>query len=69
MNCYDCTGNGHTTPAVGICTSCGAALCGHHTRREMHDQNQAATPGNPSHHRTRSLVCTNYDSVLRTLAA
>ena len=25
MNCYDCTGDGRTTPAVAICTSCGAA--------------------------------------------
>ncbi len=29
----------------------------------------ARQPGQPSHHRTRSLVCTNCDSVLRTEAA
>ena len=48
MNCYDCTGDGRTTPAVAICTSCGAALCGDHTRLETQDHTQAATPGNPS---------------------
>ena len=69
MNCYDCTGDGRTTPAVAICTSCGAALCGDHTRLETQDHTQAATPGNPSHHRTRSLICTSCDSVLRTVAA
>jgi hypothetical protein len=69
MNCYDCIGDGRTTPAVAICTSCGAALCGDHVRLETRDHTQAATPGNPSHHRTRSLICTGCDSVLRTVAA
>jgi hypothetical protein len=54
---------------VAICTSCGAALCGDHTRLEIQDHTQAATPGNPSHHRTRTLICASCDSVLRTVAA
>ena len=40
-----------------------------HVRLETRDHTQAATPGNPSHHRTRSLICTGCDSVLRTVAA
>lgn len=69
MNCYDCISDGRTTVAVAICTSCGAGLCGDHTRLEVHDQTQPATPGNPSHHRTRSLICASCDSVLRMLVA
>lgn len=69
MNCYDCIGDGRTTPAVAICTSCGAALCGEHTRLETQDHTQAATPGNPSHHRTRALICAGCDGVLRGSAA
>jgi hypothetical protein len=72
MNCYDCIVDGNTTPAVAICTSCGAGICGDHTRLETRDHAQAATPGNPSHHRTRSLICgscDSCDSVLRTVAA
>ena len=65
MNCYDCMGDGRTTPAVAICTSCGAALCGDHTRLETQDHSQAATPGNPIHHRTRALICASCDGVLR----
>jgi hypothetical protein len=69
MNCYDCIGEGRTASAVAICTSCGAGLCGEHTRVETNDHMQAATPGNPSHHRTRSLICGSCDSVLRSAAA
>jgi hypothetical protein len=44
-------------------------LCGEHTRLETNDHAQAATPGNPSHHRTRSLICGSCDHVLRSAAA
>jgi hypothetical protein len=69
MNCYDCIGKGHTAPAVAICTSCGAGLCGEHTHLETQDHTAAATPGNPCHHRTRALICGSCDSVLRATAA
>jgi hypothetical protein len=48
MNCYDCAGDGRTTPAVGICTNCGAALCGDHARLETQDHGLAATTA-PAH--------------------
>ncbi|HEY7815429.1 MAG TPA: DUF2180 family protein [Nakamurella sp.] len=69
MNCYDCAGDGRTTPAVGICTNCGAALCGDHARLETQDHGLAATPGNPTHHRTRALICASCDIVLGVTAA
>ena len=69
MNCYDCAGAGRTTPAVAICHNCGAALCGDHARLETQDHSHAATPGNPTHHRTRALICTSCDMVLRVSAA
>lgn len=30
MNCYDCAAFGIGTPAVGVCTGCGAGLCMDH---------------------------------------
>lgn len=32
MNCYDCAAHGHDTPAVAVCTDCGAALCRDHAQ-------------------------------------
>ncbi|MFC7309586.1 DUF2180 family protein [Streptomyces monticola] len=43
MNCYDCLPGATTTPAVAVCTRCGAALCRDHLyagTTEVHD-----TPG------------------------
>ena len=64
MHCYDCNVDGRVTPAVAICTSCGAGICGDHTRMQSQDRSQTATPGNPSPLHTRSLLCVNCDGVL-----
>jgi len=68
VNCYDCLTRGIATPAVAICQSCGAALCGGCVRRETQDSTSPATPGNPSHHATRRLVCAGCDMALRAVA-
>lgn len=34
MNCFDCAAYGITTPAVAICTDCGAGLCADHAQVE-----------------------------------
>lgn len=68
MNCYDCLLDGRATPAAAICNNCGAALCVDHVQLKSQDHS-IATPGNPSHHRTRRLVCSGCDlSLLRTVA-
>ncbi|RAG87040.1 hypothetical protein DN069_03545 [Streptacidiphilus pinicola] len=32
MNCLDCDRKDMTAPALGICTNCGAGVCGAHLR-------------------------------------
>ena len=68
MNCYDCLESGRVTPAVAVCTSCGAAVCANCVRRETRDTASPATPGNPVHHATRRLVCAGCDQELRVAA-
>ena len=36
MNCLDCASLGRHTPAVGICTDCGAGICADHARLSPH---------------------------------
>ena len=36
MNCIDCASLGQHTAAVGICTDCGAGICGDHARLSSH---------------------------------
>jgi hypothetical protein len=69
MNCYDCQHAGRTTPAVAVCVSCGAALCAECVRIESEEHDRTVTLGNPTHHRTRALMCTACDNALRPAAA
>ncbi len=68
MNCYDCLTRGVVTPAVAVCHNCGAAVCEECVRRETRDAGSPATPGNPSRHATRRLVCVGCDQALRAVA-
>ena len=36
MNCFDCAALGTTTPAVGVCLDCGAAVCARHAQVTPH---------------------------------
>ncbi|WP_081978402.1 DUF2180 family protein [Cellulomonas carbonis] len=60
MNCFDCSQDGTTTPAVGVCSHCGAALCtGHVTAcsKEVRHENGLGSPtvADPA---GRALCCT-----------
>ncbi len=58
MNCLDCTINERPpTPAVGICVSCGAAVCAGCARLEGRPVPQLATVGNPLRGQTRAVSC------------
>ncbi len=59
MNCFDCLLiDDATTPAVGICSACGGALCADHAIIEP-VLVQVTSVGNPSQHagRGRRLHC------------
>jgi hypothetical protein len=65
VNCFDCAINGRPpTPAVGICISCGAAVCAGCARLEERPVPQPATVGNPLPDHTRAVVCVSCDAVL-----
>lgn len=65
MNCYDCALNGTTTPAVAVCTDCGAGVCADCVRVEQTDHTHTASPGVSSPHRTRTMTCASCDAVMR----
>ena len=58
MQCYDCAAQNLATPAVAVCSTCGAALCVSHTVLGHADE-WTATVGNPSATRLpgRRLLC------------
>ena len=59
MNCFDCTTQlQQVTPAVAICSRCGAAICGSHTV-QGHAVVEDRSPGNPTRHQLpgRRLYC------------
>jgi|SoiMetStandDraft_2_1073263.scaffolds.fasta_scaffold236982_2 hypothetical protein len=64
MNCFDCGTQGIREEAVGTCVSCGAGMCAAHARTEERQLEQHATPGNPVHASTRTLLCSTCDQVM-----
>ena len=37
MNCYDCSVGGGSSPAVAVCSRCGASVCRDHVRIRVDD--------------------------------
>jgi hypothetical protein len=64
MDCFDCQGRGVETAAVGVCVSCGAAVCAGCLRTRQKRLEQHATVGNPLTATTRELLCAPCDQVL-----
>lgn len=59
MNCFDCVLiDQRTAPAIGVCSSCGGALCSEHAVIEP-VVSEVRSMGNPSTHRGhgRRLHC------------
>lgn len=66
MNCLDCTINERPpAPAVGVCHSCGAAVCASCVRLTVHAVPQPTTVGNPVGGEVRALSCASCDAALR----
>ncbi|RFU84557.1 DUF2180 family protein [Streptomyces triticagri] len=58
MNCYDCHRAGTVTPAVAVCTYCGAGVCPGHLHegpREVHEVTGTGTAARPDP--ARRLTC------------
>jgi hypothetical protein len=62
MNCYDCHQSGLTTPAIAICSDCGAGVCAQHAVQGRHTLTvvhaiRAQTPVDPPQRRIRCRTC------------
>jgi hypothetical protein len=65
VNCLDCTMNERPpAPAVGVCVSCGAAVCARCARLAEHPVPQPSTVGNPLRRRARAVSCVSCDAAL-----
>lgn len=58
MQCFDCALEARISPAVAVCSTCGAGLCTDHAV-SGHADEPMATVGNPTTHRLpgRRVVC------------
>lgn len=59
MQCLDCTTTGTPSPAIGICTTCGAAVCRGCVRVGFHPVNHRTVFGSAEQAvtETRQLAC------------
>lgn len=64
MNCFDCSLDRRTTPALGACTICGAGVCAEHFEVDAHEQAHNSGPGNYTPKVTRAFTCNNCAAVL-----
>ena len=64
MNCFDCSTDGRTTPAVGSCITCGAGICAAHLELITRELPHTNSPGGYTPKMTRTLTCASCASVL-----
>lgn len=59
MQCYDCAAEQQISPAVAVCSTCGAGLCTTHAVPGHAEERLTATLGNPTTRRLpgRRLYC------------
>lgn len=64
MQCLDCSTTDRSSDAVGVCTTCGAGVCGEHLSLDTHVITSHGGVGNARVHRTRAVTCSVCDPVL-----
>lgn len=64
MNCFDCSIDRRTTPALGACTNCGAGVCAEHVELDAHEQAHTSGPGNYTPKVTCAFTCHECAAVL-----
>ncbi|QRV39186.1 DUF2180 family protein (plasmid) [Streptomyces californicus] len=57
MHCLECHAEGHDSNAVGVCHTCGAAVCAHHVRTVTRSVRHSSLVGTPGERQERTLLC------------
>lgn len=57
MYCLDCSTDGRTSNAVGVCTTCGAGVCAEHLELDTHVTKPHTGVGASHEYRTRAVTC------------
>ena len=64
MNCLDCSTEGRTSAAVGVCTTCGAGVCTSHLELDTHVIAPFAGVGSRREYPTRAVTCASCAPVM-----
>lgn len=67
MFCLDCSADQKSTPAVGMCTNCGAGVCVSHLELDSHVITPFAGVGSSNPHVTRAVTCATCAPVMTAL--
>lgn len=67
MNCLDCSTRNRVTDAVGVCTTCGAGVCGEHLSLDSHNITAHHGMGTAHHFSTRAVTCAECAPVMSAL--
>ena len=67
MYCLDCSTENRTSPAVGVCTNCGAGVCASHLVLDTHVIAPYAGVGATHEYPTRAVTCTACAPVMTAL--
>lgn len=57
MRCLECHAEGRDSNAVGVCRTCGAAVCAHHVQTVTRSVRHGSLVGTPGEHQERTLLC------------
>ncbi|WP_079166813.1 DUF2180 family protein [Streptomyces oceani] len=63
MHCLDCHGQGKTGDAVGVCQSCGAAVCEQHAHLGVRRVRRGPLMGAPLETEVRKVLCSGCTAV------
>jgi len=67
MFCLDCSIDDRTTPAIGVCTTCGAGVCSSHLELDTHVIRPFAGVGATREYPTRAVTCAACAPVMTAL--
>ena len=70
MNCYDCSIDGTTLPAVAVCHDCGAAVCTNHAITTVRRVTRMVPLGRriPAGPAARTVRCVTCDAAATAVA-
>ena len=67
MNCLDCSMENSGSAAVGVCTTCGAGVCGSHLELDTHVITPYTGVGSSREYPTRAVTCASCAPVMTAM--